>query len=115
MINDHLAFSSAGNAAIEKAISIDLNKATNKDCLTTDDLLDIIKAFYKRVADTNCDAILALPFYFLIAGKGRDGNASLISGGNIKGRLDAKDVPMALFPPADAKIAGVLRLLCKKL
>lgn len=33
MINDHLAFSSAGNAAIEKAISIDLNKATNKDCL----------------------------------------------------------------------------------
>ena len=75
MINDHLAFSSAGNAAIEKAISIDLNKATNKDCLTTDDLLDIIKAFYKRVADTNCDAILALPFYFLIAGKGRDGNA----------------------------------------
>lgn len=69
MINDHLAFSSAGNAAIEKAISIDLNKATNKDCLTTDDLLDIIKAFYKRVADTNCDAILALPFYFLIAGK----------------------------------------------
>ena len=104
MINDHLAFSSAGNAAIEKAISIDLNKATNKDCLTTDDLLDIIKAFYKRVADTNCDAILALPFYFLIAGKGRDGNASLISGGNIKGRLDAKDVPMALFPPADAKM-----------
>ena len=65
MINDHLAFSSAGNAAIEKAISIDLNKATNK---------------------------------------GRDGNASLISGGNIKGRLDAKDVPMALFPPADAKM-----------
>lgn len=104
MINDHLAFSSAGNTAIEKAISIDLNKATNKDCLTTDDLLDIIKAFYKRVADTNCDAILALPFYFLIAGKGRDGNASLISGGNIKGRLDAKDVPMALFPPADAKM-----------
>lgn len=91
-----------------------MNKATNKDCLTTDDLLDIIKAFYKRVADTNCDAILALPFYFLIAGKGRDGNASLISGGNIKGRLDAKDVPMALFPPADAN-AGVLRLLCKKL
>ena len=90
MINDHLAFSSAGNAAIEKAISIDLNKATNKDCLTTDDLLDIIKAFYKRVADTNCDAILALPFYFLIAGKGRDGNA--------------RDVPMALFPPADAKM-----------
>ncbi len=113
MINDHLAFSSAGNAAIEKAISIDLNKATNKDCLTTHDLLDIIKAFYKRVAIGNCGlARLALPFYFLIAGKGRDGNASLISGGNIKGRLDAKDVPMALLLHQNA---GVLRLLCKKL
>ena len=66
MINDHLAFSSASNAAIEKAISIDLNKATNKDCLTTDDLLDIIKAFYKRVADTNCDAILAVDQHIII-------------------------------------------------
>lgn len=104
MINDHLAFSSAGNAAIEKAISIDLNKTTNKDCLTTDDVLDVIKAFYKRVADTNCNSIIALPFYFLIAGKGRNGNANLISGGNIKGRLEAKEVPMALYPPADAKM-----------
>lgn len=104
VINDHLAFASAGNAAIEKAISIDLSKATNKDNLSTDDLLDIIRAFYQRVIDTNCNSILSLPFYFLIAGKGRNGNASLISGGNIKGRLDAKEVPMALYPPADAKM-----------
>ena len=81
VINDHLAFASAGNAAIEKAISIDLSKATNKDNLSTDDLLDIIRAFYQRVIDTNCNSILSLPFYFLIAGKGRNGNASLISGG----------------------------------
>ena len=55
MINDHLAFSSAGNAAIEKAISIDLNKATNKDCLTTDDLLDIIKAL--SVFSQKCSSV----------------------------------------------------------
>lgn len=103
-VNDHLAFASAGNAAIEKAISIDLAKATNKNSLTTDDLLDIIKAFYQRVVGTNSNGILSLPFYFLIAGKGRNGNASLISGGNIKGRLDAKEAPMALYPPADAKM-----------
>ena len=104
VVNNHLAFASAGNAAIEKTISMDLNKVTNKDDLSTDDLLDIIKAFYQRVIDTNCNGILSLPFYFLIAGKGRSSNASLISGGNIKGRLDAKEVPMALYPPADAKM-----------
>lgn len=104
VVNNHLAFASAGNAAIEKTISMDVNKVTNKDDLSTDDLLDIIKAFYQRVIDTNCNGILSLPFYFLIAGKGRSSNASLISGGNIKGRLDAKEVPMALYPPADAKM-----------
>lgn len=80
-VNEHLAFASAGNAAIEKAISIDLEKASNKDFLTTDDLVDVIRAFYKRVIETNCDSILALPFYFLIAGTGRNGSASFISGG----------------------------------
>ena len=104
MINSHLAFSSAGNSAIEIAISMDINKLDNKKSMTTDDLLDVIKAFYKRVVDTNCSSILALPFYFLIAGKGRKCNSSLISGGNIKGVLDAKEVPMALYPPADAKM-----------
>lgn len=104
MINSHLAFSSAGNAAIETAISMDIKKAENKDSMTTDDLLDVIKAFYKRVIDTNCNSILALPFYFLIAGRGRICNSSLISGGNIRGVLDAKEVPMALYPPADAKM-----------
>lgn len=104
VVNNHLAFASAGNAAIEKTISIDLNKVTNKDDLSTDDLLDIIKAFYQRVIDTNCNSILSLPFYFLVAGKGRNDNASLISGGNIKGRLEVMEVPVALYPPADIKM-----------
>lgn len=104
MVNEHLGFSSAGNAAIEKAIVMDLNKSEDKASLTTDDLLDVIKNFYQRVIETNSNGILALPFYFLIAGKGRNEKASLISGGNIKGRLDAKEVPMALYPPADAKM-----------
>ena len=99
-VNDQLAFACAGNAAIV----IDLNKKENKECLTTDDLLEIINLFYERVKNTNNNAILGLPFYFLIAGKGRGGNASLISGGNIKGNIDAGEVPMALYPPADVEM-----------
>lgn len=113
VVNEHLAFASAGNVAIEKAVSIDLEKAPNKDFLTTDDLVDVIAAFYKRVIEANCNSILALPFYFLIAGKGRNGNASFISGGNIKGQLDAKEAPMALYPPADAQMQKCCDLFAK--
>lgn len=104
VVNSQLAFSSAGSAALEKAISIDTSKMPNKESLTVDDLLAIIGDFYERLTKANSKGILSLPFYFLIAGKGRDGNASLISGGNFKGHLDAKEVPMALYPPADVKL-----------
>lgn len=104
VINEHLAFSSAGNAAIEMAISKDVNMNVNKSLLTTDDLLDIIKSFYKRVEDANLNKILCYPFYFLIAGKGRDGSANLVSGGSVKGHFKAENVPMALYPPADTEL-----------
>lgn len=104
VINEQLALASAGNAVVEKAIMLDVNNVVNKEKLNAHDLLDMIKSFYARVADANCDTILALPFYFLIAGKGFDGNAYLISGFNKKGTIEAKEVPMALYPPADAKM-----------
>ena len=104
VINEKLALSSAGNSAIDKAISLDISKISNKEDLTTSDILDIIKNFYKRVIEANCNSILALPYYFIIAGKGSDGNPSLISGGNIKGRIEAKEVPMVIYPPADTQM-----------
>ncbi|MBQ6708818.1 MAG: hypothetical protein IJM97_07720 [Clostridia bacterium] len=104
VINEHLALASAGNAVVEKAIMLDINNMVNKALLNTHDLLNIIKSFYIRVANANCSNILDLPFYFLIAGKGNDGKACLISGLNKNGAIDAKEVPMALYPPADVKM-----------
>lgn len=104
VINDQLAFSSAGNASIGEAISVDVNRIDNISKMKVDDLIDVIKSFYQRVIDNNCNSILALPFYFIIAGKGKDDNANLISGGFIKGRLEYKEVPMVLYPPSDVKM-----------
>lgn len=55
------------------------------------------------VLENNCGSIYILPFYCLIAGIGRDGNAHLVNAGKFKDGFSAKDVPMALYHPADTK------------
>lgn len=102
-INDRLAIATAGNAAIEKAILTDIEKGYDGVNMTTDDLIDIIKDFYKRVLETNCVSIYMLPFYCLIAGIGRDGKAHLVNAGKFKDGFSAKDAPMALYHPADTE------------
>lgn len=102
-INDRLAIATAGNAAIEKAILTDVEKSCNISNLTTDDLVDVIQNFYKRVLENNCGSIYMFPFYCLIAGIGRDGNAHLVNAGKFKDGFRAKDASMALYHPADTK------------
>lgn len=102
-INKHLAFASAGNAAIGTAIQMDVNKINNEE-MTTDELLVVIRDFYQRVNDTKAMGILALPFYFLLAGKNMKQEACLFSGGIFNGELNMNEVPMALYPPADVDI-----------
>lgn len=102
-INDRLAIATAGNAAIEKAILTDIEKSCDASNMTTDDLVEIIQNFYKRLLENNCGSIYMLPFYCLIAGIGRDGNVHLVNAGKFKDGFSAKDVPMALYHPADTK------------
>lgn len=99
VINDHLAFVSAGNAAVEKAIMADIHKHPNINQLSSGDLCEIIRAFYERVKREGIVNILALPFCCLIAGKNKDGEPTLISCGCFKMKYDFAIVPMALYPP----------------
>ncbi len=71
--------------------------------MTTDDLIQIIDGFYKRVIEEKLISIYMLPFYCLIAGIGRDGKAHLVNAGKFKTGFDAKDAPMALYHPADTR------------
>lgn len=102
VINPRLAFAAAGNAAIEKAISVDAKKA-GLDKLNIDSFLEVITSFYERVKANNCESILMLPFYCLIAGLKNDGTSCLINLGCVKGNLSYSFVSMALYPPADAE------------
>lgn len=102
-INNKLAIATAGNIAIEMAIWDDIKRSGNTSNMTTDDVVEIIQNFYKRVLENDCKAIYELPFYGLIAGMSRDGNAHLINIGKFKEGIIANDVPMALYCPADTK------------
>lgn len=102
-INAHLCIASAGNIAIQQAIINDVEASGNKDNLLVEDLLDIIDSFYKRVVERQCDSIYNLPFYCLIAGKGKDGKGYLYNAGRFKSGFCYKEVSMALYPPADVK------------
>ena len=99
VINDHLAYASAGNAAIEKAITLETQKQASIRELTTDDLHDIITSFYNRVQELNIQSILYLPFCCVIAGKNRHNKLSLIAISCFRGVLSANEVPMVLWPP----------------
>ena len=99
VINNHLAFVSAGNGAIEKAIMADVHKHPNIEQLSSDDLCEIIQIFYERVKNEGIVGILTLPFCCLIAGKNKNGKPTLINCGCFKMKLDFAEVPMALYPP----------------
>lgn len=103
-INDWLCMASAGSVAIEKAIIKDIEASGNKDNILVEDLIYIIESFYAKVVEKQCDSIYNLPFYCLIAGKGRDGKGYLYNAGRFKNGFDYKEVPMALYSPADAKV-----------
>lgn len=99
-VNDQLAFASAGNGAIEKAIVMDVMKADNVPNMVIEDLCELISAFCQRCEEAHAHSIKQLPFYGIIAGKSREGNGKLVSCGLFKGKFEWKEVPMALYPPS---------------
>lgn len=112
VINDKLAFASAGNAAIEKAITIDSGKLPS-ETQTTDTLLKIIIDFYDRTKSLNLTAIISMPFSALIAGENDNGVPSLISVSYTKGKLSYAEVPMALYPPAGMSMQDCANIFVK--
>lgn len=100
-INEHLGIATAGNVAIEKAILKNVEDRENKEFMVIDDFVEIIRDFYNKVIENQCDSIFNLPFYCLIAGRGSDGKGHLVNAGRFKNGFAAKEVPMALYPPND--------------
>ena len=83
-INKQLCIAFAGNMAVMTSIMKKVEATENKDTLVTDDLLEIINSFYKKVVEKECDVIYGYAFYCLIAGKGKDGKDYFIMRENLK-------------------------------
>ncbi len=102
IINEHLAFASAGNTAMLTAIKMEIDKIRDKEKMFTDDLLEIIKEFYKGLTEKKLTLLLSYPYCFVIGGKNRKNSTSLFVGLNTKGGLstqEAQAYELALLPP----------------
>lgn len=113
IVNECVCFASAGNAAIERAIQIDIEKARNASSMRTDDVLRIISTFYQNIIEKKCHMILTFPFCCIIAGKNQSGEATLISGAREKNGFVAQKVTMALYPPPDVSMDVCSRIFVK--
>lgn len=98
VINEYLAFAIAGNNAVKTLIMQDIEKTKDKEKMSSDDLLDLIKCHQNAKGIRNS----LLQFSALIAGRNRSNVAVLISCDNSLGYLSELAVEMSLFPPDDA-------------
>jgi hypothetical protein len=101
VVNDHLAFASAGNAVFGTAISMALHDTSSKMVLSVDALAGIIRSVYHKILESKVLDTLKMPstFSFIIAGKNQVGGASLLAGGAPNGIWELNEVEMILYPP----------------
>ena len=106
MVNNHLAFANAGNAAAQKMIELDIEKLNNKEDLVVEDVLDIIKTRYKQLEELGCKTLCSYSAYFIIAGMNKDGKLRLCSVSYLNGILgySEENQQFALFPPNDVSM-----------
>lgn len=102
IVNEHLAIACAGNAAIQKAIEIELDKLTSKEQLFVEDIIEVIRGFYDRIKSAKAETLLSTSAFFIIGGLNRKNNIDLISGSYSQRQLEfSKSEETALFPPYD--------------
>lgn len=104
VINECVSFVCGGTVAAEHSIQREIEKTCDPSALRTDDVLQIIQDCCENLTKTQQMIIFSHPFACLIAGKNREGTASLISCNMFKGTFCAQEVPMKLYPPADVKM-----------
>jgi len=95
VINERLAYASAGVPVIGTMINMDVNKLSNKETLTVDGLIKIIKKFYNRAVEE----VVKYKAFFIIGGITESRGATLYAIINKNRNLDIAETPMIMFPP----------------
>lgn len=106
IVNEHLAIACAGNAAIQRAIEIELDRLSSKEQFFVEDAIELISGFYDRVKSVNAKTILSTSAFFIIGGVNREGNIDLrpVSYSNQQLMFPKESETMALFQPYDVDI-----------
>jgi hypothetical protein len=112
VINNKLAFAHAGNVAIGTALSMDCKKQQNKNVLTVDGLLKLIREFPVNYMNTP----IANVYASLIVGGITDAGALALYSITInRGIVDITEAPASLYPPDDVDNKVCCNLLARNL
>lgn len=106
-VNNHLAMAFAGNAAIQKAIEIDIDRlGIDKQSLYVEDAINILCSLYERLKRTKAKTILSKSSCVIIGGLNKDKSLKLLAFSYVNGELDWSEVrgDKILFPPNDVSM-----------
>lgn len=110
VVNNHLAMACAGNAAIQKAIEIDINKLGIEKSLLSllyvEDAIDVICNLFKKLEDADVKTILSNSSYVIIGGLNRNKEIKLLAVSYVYGKLQWSEVKedKIIFPPNDVSL-----------
>ena len=107
VVNNHLAMACAGNAAIQKAIEIDIDKLRiEKSLLYVEDAIDVICNLFKKLEDANAKTILSNSSYVIIGGLNRNKEIKLLATSYAHEKLQWSEVKedKIIFPPNDVSM-----------
>ena len=107
VVNNHLAMACAGNAAVQKAIEIDISKLEkDKDTLFVEDALEVIRNLYRKLKMAEAKTILSCSSYVIIGGLNRNQVMKLLSVSFVYGELHWGEVieDKIIYPPNDVSM-----------
>lgn len=116
IVNNHVAFAGAGNLAISKAIMMDIEKVESRKELYIEDVIKIMRKFYKHLVDVDAKTLLSFPAKFIIGGLNKQGNLGLYGCNNkSNGKFEVTEVDMLLFPPEEVSMQEASEIFVKNL
>lgn len=113
VVNNHLAIASAGNAAIQKAIEIDIgNLEKEKHLLFIEDGLEVIINLFKKLEDAKAKTVLSCSSYVILGGLDRKRDMKLVSVSYSHGQLQYSEAQanIIIFPPSDVSMKKCLEI-----
>ena len=101
VVNNHLAMTFAGNAAIQMAIETDINRLEiDKQLLYVEDAINILCSLFKRLKRAKAKTILSTSSCVIIGGLSKDKSLKLLAFSYVHGELSWSEVKgnQMLFP-----------------